>query len=374
MRLKNILKQHLRNIPGWRTKRRIVVLESDDWGTIRTPSREILERLRNEGIEVDKCHYMRYDSLESEEDLELLFDILKGFKDIEGNHPVFTANSLIANPDFEKIKDSGFTSYHYELVTATFKKYPAHSSSFDLWKQGMAEKVFYPQLHGREHLNISRWMYDLQHDAEETRMCFDLGIFGLSGHISKMKRGSYLAAFDEGKNEYEVDPDEIVSDAARHFKNLFGYQSESFIAPNYVWNDNVEKALNKNCIKYIQGSRVQQVTSTSGIKEKKFHHLGQKNLAGQFYLVRNCMFEPSSDPGVDWVNTCLSEISTSFFWGKPAIISTHRVNFMGFLYPENRDINLGKLKNLLMNILKKWPDVVFMTSDQLGRIIENDRK
>ncbi len=77
MRLKNKLKQHLNNIPGWRTKRRIVVLESDDWGTIRTPSREILERLRKEGIEVDKCHYMRYDSLESEEDLELLFDVLK---------------------------------------------------------------------------------------------------------------------------------------------------------------------------------------------------------------------------------------------------------------------------------------------------------
>ena len=36
-RAKNALR-NLSNLPGWRTSRKIVVIESDDWGTIRMPS------------------------------------------------------------------------------------------------------------------------------------------------------------------------------------------------------------------------------------------------------------------------------------------------------------------------------------------------
>lgn len=370
MDFKSILKRHLINTRGWRSGQKIVVLESDDWGTVRTPSRKSLEILQKNGLEVNKCHYTRYDCLESDEDLEMLFGVLKSFKDTHGNHPVITANTLVANPDFEKIKASGYTTYHYELFTDTFKKYPAHSRAYALWKEGMAAKVFYPQLHGREHLNISRWMSDLRQGADETRMCFDLGIFGLSGLVSKMKRGSYLAAFDGGKEDYITDNRMIISEAVKYFKDITGYYSASFIAPNYVWDDSIETLLKENSIRYIQGSRVQQVSSTGGTRERKVHWLGQRNNLGQIYLVRNCMFEPSADPRIDWVNNCLKEIETAFFWRKPAIISTHRVNYMGFIEPGNRNNNLLKLKDLLTGILKKWPDAMFTTSDQLGNLIK----
>ena len=41
MKLKQIISHNLLNIPGWRTKRKLVVIESDDWGAIRMPSKEI---------------------------------------------------------------------------------------------------------------------------------------------------------------------------------------------------------------------------------------------------------------------------------------------------------------------------------------------
>jgi glycosyltransferase involved in cell wall biosynthesis len=53
------------NIPRWRTNRKIVVFESDDWGSIRMPSISVLQELRAFGIPVDKSPYCRFDALES---------------------------------------------------------------------------------------------------------------------------------------------------------------------------------------------------------------------------------------------------------------------------------------------------------------------
>jgi len=41
MKLEKALRKNLVNIPGWRTNRKIVVIESDDWGSVRMPSREV---------------------------------------------------------------------------------------------------------------------------------------------------------------------------------------------------------------------------------------------------------------------------------------------------------------------------------------------
>ncbi len=364
------IKNNILNIPGWKTNRKFIIIESDDWGTIRTSSNIALDKLKKSGIDTDKCHYTTFDSLESEQDLIALFETLSRYKDSVGNNPVFTANSLVANPDFEKIKANSYTKYFYELVTETYKRYPSHSRSHEIIKEGISNKLFHPELHGREHLNIPAWLEDLRNDFSETRMCFDLGIFGLSATLSSVKRESYLAAFNQAYSTSQESITEIISDAVMHFKTLYGYKPLSFIAPNYVWNDKVEYALDKAGVKYIQGSRVQQL---GGIERKrKSHSLGQRNKLGQYYLVRNCQFEPSSNQNINWVDTCLKEISTAFFWNKPAIISTHRVNFMGFLNPNNREANLKLLNALLKAILKKWPDVEFITSDQLGKLIEND--
>src|SRR5699024_4439183 len=106
------------------------------------------------GYRVDKNVYERYDSLASEDDLELLFNLLNSCEDQHGTPAVITANILTANPDFEKIKSSGFQQYFYESVAETFKRYPKHSGSLDLWKEGKEQGIFFPQSHGREHLNV----------------------------------------------------------------------------------------------------------------------------------------------------------------------------------------------------------------------------
>ena len=56
---------------GYKTNRKIVVFESDDWGSIRMPSKLAYSNLLNKGIDVDKSYlYDTLDSLEKKEDLE----------------------------------------------------------------------------------------------------------------------------------------------------------------------------------------------------------------------------------------------------------------------------------------------------------------
>ena len=108
--------------------------------------------------------------------------------------------------------------------------------------------------------------------------------------------------------------------------------------------------------------------------KKNYRYIGLKNSYGQRYITRNCFFEPSGmklSSNTDWVNNCLKEVETAFRWGKPAIISTHRVNYTGFLSPQNRANGLKQLHNLLNKIIKRWPSVEFLTSVELGHLIDN---
>ena len=100
------------------------------------------------------------------------------------------------------------------------------------------------------------------------------------------------------------------------------------------------------------------------------HYQGERNPAGQLHLIRNCVFEPSQFPkNYDNTGECLKGIQNAFFWRKPAIITAHRLNFIGYIEPENRERNLEQFRSLLKLTLKKWPDVEFMTSVELGDLI-----
>lgn len=367
--LKNI-KRSLGNLPGWRTNRHIVVFESDDWGSIRTPSKEVYEICLKQGYQADKNIFSKYDSLASEDDLSLLFDLLASFSDINGNPPAFTANCLVANPDFEKIKRDDFEVYHFELITETFKKYPNHIKCFDLWMKGIETKVFKPQSHGREHLNASRFLHDLKQGNKDARFAFDMQMPGIFAKDDVAMGNNYIVALEYKDEADKISKGDILREGLELFSKLFGYESKSFIATNYVWSPDHEKTLSESNVQYLQGSKYQLIPNGnySGFK-KRYHYLGQKNRWGQLFLTRNGHFEPSLNPGVDWVSSCLADIQSAFFWNKPAIISTHRINYVGFIDQQNRDKSLFLLKELLRQILIKWPDVEFFTSDELGNEI-----
>ena len=366
---KQELIRNLANIPGWHSKRKIFVIESDDWGSIRMPSFAVYEALLKQGFKVNKNPFNKFDSLASEEDLSALFDVLSSVKDKNNNHAIITANTIIANPDFKKIEQSDYQEYHFESFTETLQHYPAHSKSFEIWQEGIRNSVFKPQFHGREHLNVLKWMKALQTNDENAKISFGFNMFDISNSISK-KEDSFIEALsfnDETELGFQK---KSITEGLKLFEEIFGFKSKTFIAPCYVWSSKLNETLFQSGIDGFQGNWYQlEPDKEKANKYKKvLHYTGQTNKLGQYYTTRNAHFEPSYNQNFDWYTDTLNRIRTAFRWGKPAIISSHRMNYIGFIDAGNRDRNLLLLSRLLKEIIKQWPDIEFMSSDMLGNV------
>lgn len=355
------------NVLGWRTNRKIVVFESDDWGCERIGQYEGVKDLEKKGIKPNV--YLRTDHLETNEDLEQLFDCLLQFKDANGNHPLITANFIVANPDYEKIAGSSFDNYHYKIVTEGLSADPHRDKVLQYWKTGYAQKLFWPQFHGREHVDVKRWMHLLKTNDPIAHAGVQCQTF--IGTPNGIQRDGLNATFDLADLSDVSGQASQIEDGLFIFKDIFGFTPKSFIAPAYTWHRSLEPHLQKHGIQYIQ-TLVQQTEPNPGHRATYghvFHYCGQKNKYGQYYLLRNSFFEPTINPGTDWVNYCLDRLKIAFLMKKPAIVGTHRINFMGFRSKMNRDQNLALFSVLLKKIIQTWPDVEFMSSDQLGDLI-----
>lgn len=347
-----------------KVKQKLLIIESDDWGAIRTPSKEALLKFERKGFDLSKSIY-KVDALASKTDLEMLFDLLTSIKNVDGEHPVITANTIMANPDFNKIRESEYKKYYFEPFYETFKDYPEHQNNMKIWGSAINKGIFKPQFHGREHLNVNRWLKALQNNNDNVRFSFDL-----NSTYSGIEDYSFMEAYDWDEPNEVLEHKKIVEEGLELFKHTFGFNSESFIAPCYNWDSKLEAVLAKNGVNCIQGIS-NQLAPTGVYNNYKAikHHFGKKNEYGTYYNVRNVFFEPSSAPNKDWSDIAMARIHAAFLFNKPAVISSHRINYIGYIDPVNRDNGLKQLKNLLIKIVTKWPDIKFISTDQLKKYI-----
>jgi len=364
-------KRLISNIPGWRTNRKIVIIESDDWGSIYMPSVEALNKLITLGINTNS-HFLQFDSFESKSDFKSLYDVLKNHKDKSGRPPVISAVANVANPNFEVIESGGFRDYVYETFVETSERFEASSGIIEDYRKGINERLFFPIFHGREHLNVNRWMRLLQQDNFAIKGAFLAGVPA----IGKDEQGSILpdlrAAFDLDDISELADQKEIIESGLNIFEQIFGFRSRYMVPPNGPFNSQLEPYLKTLGVDFIGTSKIHLSPLGMGEWKKEYRYLGKRNNCGQIYLTRNCFFEPSSwehPKEKDWVASCMEEISSAFLMKKPATISSHRVNYMGGIQEWNRDNSIEKLDQLLKEIIRKWPNVEFLTSEELGDII-----
>ena len=370
MKIKELILKNLMLFPGWRTKRKIVVIESDDWGAIRTPDKQKLDLINKINPLVKEDHYTQLDAFETNDDIEFLLQTLNSVRDCRNRPAIITANTIVANPNFKEIELSNFNQYSYLSFSDLIKIFPKSNNVKKLITQGIDNNLYKPQLHGREHLNVAQWLSELQNGNKELLEAFKFQTYGIPLTTRKSIRKNLMSAFDyenvADKKNYRF----IINEAADLFYKTFGFTSDSFIATTYIWDHDLEKLLYENGVKFIQGIPYQYIPNPNEkFYKKKFHYTGQNNSLGQIYLVRNAFFEPYVDSKKDVVGECLLRIKMAFLWGKPAIVGSHRVNYIGSISEKNRSQNLKLLENLLKEIVKQWPDVEFMSSDELGRLM-----
>jgi len=191
------VKSILFNLPGWHTKRKLVVFESDDWGSIRIPTRMEYNHFKKLGFPVSVSPYC-LDSLESNADITSLLEVLGTFKSKSSKKPIFTINNIVANPDFVKIRENNFEKYYFEPFTKTYERYPDHDKSYRYIQQGIHDDLLKPQLHGREHINTERWIRLLREGNPQMLDFFDRFMYGLPDSVLHDKKVLLQRVFSNG--------------------------------------------------------------------------------------------------------------------------------------------------------------------------------
>jgi hypothetical protein len=371
--MKQILLNNLKNIYGWRTPRKIIVISVDDYGNVRLDSNKARQNMDEAGLKVHS-RFDAYDTLETREDLERLYDVLDSVKGKNNRSAVFTPFALPCNIDFERMAEEGYVEYQYELLPETYNKLSqvdplAYEGTWALWQEGINKGIIVPQFHGREHLNLKVFKEKLDNKDNELMIALkNRSYTSLSN--SGFPNISYTAAFEfEDFKENEVFPD-IISDGLKAFEKVYGYRSVIFNPPGGREHPIIHKILKENGIRYLDTPLVKNEHQGNGKYKKKINYTGKKNKLNMSYLVRNVVFEPTHDRGFDWVNYTMKQIEVAFRWHRPAIISSHRVNFCGHIDYKNRKTGLDALKELLQKVAKKWPEVEFMAANELANLIK----
>lgn len=359
------LKIRLYNYPGWKTIRKILVIHSDDWGSIRMPSKEVYNKSLNIKTIGVNNPYNKYDTLASPDDLIALYEVLSSFKDQHSNTAKLTANCVVCNPDFERIEHDNFDQYYHEELKQTFAKYN-NSKALDLWFEGLEKGLFYPQFHGREHVNVNFWLNYLKKGHKGVRFAFDHGYFGANFEDLSLKKTNFQASWDFNTVKENELVNESIIEGMNIFQQTFGYVSETIIAPSYTWSDSQENLLHKLGALQMQGIMVQKIPSNSANYKRRFRFTSNNGrILG--YQMRNAFFEPTLIHSNDSISNVIKRIDIAFNSGKPAIIGSHRLNFIGVHHEENRAKTLMQLKQLLKHITKKYPDIEFMSAAELAK-------
>jgi hypothetical protein len=372
--IKEKLAKNYINARGWKTKHKYLIIESDDWGTVRMPSITVYNKLIENNIRVDNFTFDKYDSLESKEDLEALYKTLTSLEDSKGNPAVLTAYHVMANPNFEAIEKNGRTRYEYETILETYKRKPHTQDSFATIQKGIKMGVYIPQFHGREHIHVKRWMEAINSESEKEQIAFTLNaiISTNSNKITNQYNKNYFAGHDyDDSNEFD-DLECINAEGLDMFEDIFGYKSLSFVAQGSFWGDHILRTLEGKGVILIGGRQFHPFPGTIHKFTNKIW--GENNKLGQIHWRRNVLFEPSSKQDFDWVRKSLAEIEIAFRWGKPAVISSHRYNFIGSIFDENRTKSLQKLEELLKKAIMKWPKIEFISTHELAKILSNSTK
>lgn len=366
MSLRNRFFQNAKNVIGPRTSRKLVVFDVDDYGNVRLHSKQAVENLEKAGLK-SRSRYDQFDTLETNDDLDALFEVLRSVKDKNGRPAKFSAYALPANINFEAMAENGYQEYVYELLPKTIEKLgPEHNRVLDYWRQGMAEGLIFPEFHGREHFNIKLLMEKLRLKDPGIAICFE------NRSLARVSAGPFknikwTSAFDFESFDENDQHAKTVVDGMDAFAKVYGNRPTVFCSPGSSNHRILYETACQHGIKYVEtSSNFQKEHQGDGRYKRRFNYMGQRIAKNGRLIVRNCVFEPTESKPFDWVANTLQQIQVAFRWKKPAIISSHRVNFCGHIDPKNRDLGLGKLKELLVQIVRRWPDVEFVSTAEMA--------
>lgn len=313
----------------------VVVIESDDWGPGPPEQAVALERL---------------------------LAVLDRHRDCVGRLAVLTANLVMAVPDVEAIVASGYGRY----ARRTLDCFPEGVAAL---RAGRAAGTLCPQLHGLDHLHADGLLERARAGDEQVLAWLAAGGLDwealpspLQGHYVN---GSVLPTRPVSPEAQAA----LVFGGVAAFTDLWGVPPTSAVAPCYLWDDATEEAWAAAGVRYIQTAGY-RCTGRDGsgryVQDPPWLAPGDRATAGPRYLVRNVMYEPRDGRGEEGAWEALTQRLAE---AQPAVLSTHRYNYMG----EGAAAALAGLDGLLGRARARYPALRFLASPEWGRWIEEGR-
>jgi hypothetical protein len=374
MRLTQSISRNAKNVLGARTTRRIVAFAVDDYGNVRAGTKQAQAILDREGLRC-QSRYDKHDTLESVDDFNALFEVLRQYRDVRGRHPVITALTLTSNIDFEAMLESQFDRYRFEHLPTTYGKCGAnYQGMMQLWQQGINDSLICPEFHGREHYHVATLLRKLGSGSRDAVLNINNRCY--SRIIQEAGKPKWTATYGfEKADELSGHKLDIV-DGLQHFSRIFGRRAQVFNTPSGHDHHTLFVDLGAQGIDYIEKSSfVQREHQGDQRYAYRVNYTGKREKNAPPIILRNCVFEPTDPTQSDWLGYTMRQIDAAFFWRKPAIISSHRVNFSGTIDEGNRKLGLASLNQLLSRILAHWPDTEFMSIAELGKTLAiSDRR
>lgn len=342
-------------VPALSFSRPLVLLQSDDWGRVGVRDREGYEQLRASGIYLGENPYDYY-SLETAEDVMALRDLLKRHRDSTGRPACLVMNFLVANLDFQRTADSGFKNIYLKPLSQGLPGAWKRPGLFEAYRQGVADDVFYPALHGLTHfcrLAVERALVspgdrnDLLHTlwkAETPYIYWRMPWIGYEYSNPEKPHPGFLDAEAQ---------DNLISEAAREFRKFFATAPLSACAPGYRANSDTCRAWS-DC-----GIRVAQNGSGGAMPP----HMDEWEMLN---LHRTIDIEPFErdlplEKYVQLAESCFER-------GIPAIVSVHSINFHSSL-KDFRGPALRVLDEFLSALEAKHPDLLYAHDINLYELV-----
>jgi len=333
----------------------LVLLQSDDWGRVGVRDKEGYELLRASGVRLGENPYDFY-TLETAEDVMALRDVLKRHRDYTGRMACMVMNFLMSNLDFPKMIAGNREQIELLPLTAGLPGSWKRPGLFEAYRQGIADEVFYPALHGLTHFCSVATEHALEKageradllrtlwKAETPYIYWRMPWIGYEYLNPEKPQAGFLAADKQEK---------LVRQAANIFETFFSKKPVSACAPGYRANHDTHLAWSR-C-----GVRVAQNGSGSPLAP----HMDDCEILN---LHRTIDIEPTQrdlpiEKYVQLAESCFAR-------GIPAIVSVHSINFHSSL-KDFRTPTLQTLDQFLLALEKKHPNLLYVHDTDVYDIV-----
>jgi hypothetical protein len=299
---------------------RAVVFESDDWGLAGfVPADSAWHGVDREALAPGRFPAVYWGStLEDSAAVAELAAVLERAVGRDGLPAVLQPNYVMSSLQLED--DDHWRRYDLPAFPPVY----ARPGMWGAVRDALGRGVWYPEFH-------AAWHYDPDRRREQTE--------GAPEVAAAARRGIMLFPGSERARELGAwrSTEALTSEleaALDLFRGVFGRRPGSIIAPDYAWNSRNEDIWQGRGLTVIQAKREQRnpgfgVGTAYRIRKWADRQYARAFRPDRIYLERNCRFEPVQYPDPDAVvRSCLSEIATAWERGEPAVVETHRINFV----------------------------------------------